>query len=259
MKNTTLLFALLAGFFCAKGQSYEHKWNIGIHGGGTQYRGDLGDGFYRFNKAFYGFGGLSVSRYLNRRWDAQILGTRGVAGYFGTWNADPAVRTNFITDLTTVNFLAKYKFLSPESFVTPYIAGGAALLFQRGRGESAREGDKYFDYAPELGVGINFRFGKYIILQLQEMFMYTSADDIDHTLGGLNDMYVFHTVGLTVNLPKLGGKSYGTPASAAGENIDKCPKIRQHRNKATRSEGQSLRKEKKAKKLLSRKNRRAKK
>ncbi|MBK7389876.1 MAG: hypothetical protein IPI23_12660 [Bacteroidetes bacterium] len=45
-------------------QTIDKKWNIGFHGGAEQYNGDLGNGFYKTDLPFYGFGGVSFSRYL---------------------------------------------------------------------------------------------------------------------------------------------------------------------------------------------------
>jgi hypothetical protein len=258
MKNSLLFFAF---FFCAgviNSQSYEHKWNVGLHGGFTQYNGDLGDGFYRFNKAFYGHGGISVNRYLSRRWDATLLATKGAAGYFGEWHPDPSVPTNFLIDLTTFNLLAKYKFLHPESFIRPYVFAGPSLLMQRGVGDHFVDRPNKFDFAGAGGAGINFHFGKFITFQIQEMFMYTGADDVDRLKGGMNDMYVFHTAGLTFNIGKLGKLGGPTEPDGVGSAIDKCPKVKQHRNKATKSQSQKLRKEKKSKRLAARKAKRSK-
>src|SRR3954464_8595908 len=103
MKNKILLFAFFLSSTILSSQSYEHKWNVGLHGGFMQYNGDLGNGFYRFEKAFYGNVGVSVNRYLTPHWDATILGTRGVLGYLGPWDPDPTVPTRFLTNITTIN------------------------------------------------------------------------------------------------------------------------------------------------------------
>ena len=84
MKKLLLLFTCLAFTFIVKAQTEDKKWNIGLHTGVTQYQGDLGNNFYKTDKAFYGFGGLSVSRYLGRHFDANLLLTKGTIGYNGT-------------------------------------------------------------------------------------------------------------------------------------------------------------------------------
>jgi OOP family OmpA-OmpF porin len=256
MKNTVLLLCLLLLTFSIAAQTPERKWNVGLHGGFTHYNGDLGNGFYRFQKAFYGHVGISVSRYLNRHWDATIFGTRGVAGYFGHWNPDPAVPTHFVANLTTLNLLARYNFFDPNFWMRPYICAGAGILFQSGIGDSYVNRGKKFDMAvPEIGAGINFKIGPIVGIQLQELFMYQSADDIDLVQTGMNDMYLLHTIGVTFNLGKF--SRFGDKQGSSIE-VDKCPKVKQHRNKITKNESKSLRKEKRMNKRAVRKARRVK-
>jgi hypothetical protein len=51
------------------------------------------------------------------------------------------------------------------------------------------------------------------------MFMYTSADDVDRRVKGINDMYLLHTIGLTLSPGKLPNKPMG---SRAGDRIARC-------------------------------------
>jgi hypothetical protein len=156
------------------------------------------------------------------------------------------VPTRFNANLTTVSLLAKYNFLRPDFFMRPYLAVGVGALFQNGIGDSYVSRRKVDVAVPEFGAGVNFHFGKYLGFQIQELLMYTSADDIDLVRGGMNDMYLMHTIGITCNLGKL-GKLGGPEQTGVGDRIDKCPKIKQHRNRVTKSEGNALRKEKKSK------------
>ena len=54
MKKILLLCICLAFTFISKAQTADKKWNIGLHGGVTQYQGDLGNNFYRFVGVFEG-------------------------------------------------------------------------------------------------------------------------------------------------------------------------------------------------------------
>jgi OmpA-OmpF porin, OOP family len=78
-KLIILAFVLSLGTVGA--QTEEERWNVGIHGGATQYRGELGNGWYSTRQAYYGLAGVSVSRYLTDRLDAVALFTRGEAGH----------------------------------------------------------------------------------------------------------------------------------------------------------------------------------
>ena len=81
MKKILLLCTCLAFTYIAKAQTEDKPWNIGLHAGVTQYQGDLGNNFYKTDKAFYGFGGISVSRYLGRYFDLNFLASKGTIGY----------------------------------------------------------------------------------------------------------------------------------------------------------------------------------
>jgi OmpA-OmpF porin, OOP family len=62
MKKILLLCICFAFTLITYAQTEDKKWNIGLQGGITQYAGDLGSDFYKFDQAWYGFGGLTFSR-----------------------------------------------------------------------------------------------------------------------------------------------------------------------------------------------------
>ena len=62
-------------------QNSDMKWAVGLHGGAEQYNGDFGNGFYRFDQEFYGFGGISVSRNLSDHFDLDLFGSLGEIGH----------------------------------------------------------------------------------------------------------------------------------------------------------------------------------
>ena len=109
-------FLLIAGILClniVSAQTADKKWNIGIHGGSMQYNGDLGNDFYKTNQPFYGFGGLSFSRYIGTHFDINLLVTKGEIGHSenGTegsfFSGVTAGTLNFrfnLTCLTQINF-----------------------------------------------------------------------------------------------------------------------------------------------------------
>jgi hypothetical protein len=207
---------------CVRAQTRDEKWNVGGHGGLAQYNGDLGNGWYSTHQAYYGLGGISVSRYINDRIDASFFGTYGELGYLGQYTVvnDRPLDNNFRIRLATGNFLLRYHLVSRESVVGPYVFGGVSAMNQQDRSIVRTPGSRSIDLAfPTAGGGLIFRFGPIISLQLQEMFMYTWADDVDHHAQGMNDMYLLHSIGLTFNLGKLGSRPMG---SRAGGRIDKC-------------------------------------
>ncbi len=51
MKKRFLLCMCFALTLITSAQTEDKKWNIGLHGGITQYRGDLGSDFYKFDQS----------------------------------------------------------------------------------------------------------------------------------------------------------------------------------------------------------------
>ena len=220
MKKIVLIFASCLFAFAASSQTEDKKWNIGIHGGLTQYNGDRGQEFYSTSQASYAFASLSLSRYLGKHFDASLFITRGELGNVEAKTAwTPAGDQNrFLTRMNTANLLLRYNLLSSKYVIRPYLYAGAGVIMHE---DYQTVNDERYDYAlPSFGGGLNIRLTSVISLQLQESFMYTTADDIDFAVGGgYNDGYLFHTAGLTFNL----GKKKDADKDGIADKNDKCP------------------------------------
>ena len=116
-KNIYLILFLIATPFCLLAQTKEHPWNIGIHYGRSQWNGDIGDDSYNWNGGFYGFKGISVSRYASKAFDVMVNINEGVIGY----KADTAPVPYFLNNKfhgeiygshTDGTIFIKYKFKS---------------------------------------------------------------------------------------------------------------------------------------------------
>lgn len=199
-------------------QTEEKKWNVGFHGGVTQYNGDRGMNFYATNQAAYGFAAVSISRYLNNHFDASIFFTRGEVG-----NVEPVTpwspandQNHFNVRLNTANVVIRFNLLAPRYVVRPYLYLGVGGIMH----ESIFGLKERFDYAlPSFGGGLNIALGNVVSLQLEESFMYTTTDVIDHTVGGgNNDGYLYHKAGLTFNL----GKKQDEDKDGVSDKKDKC-------------------------------------
>ncbi len=210
MKKIVLICICLAITFASYAQTIDKKWNIGLHGGATQYKGDLGNDFYKTDMAFYGMGGISVSRYIASHFDLNLFATKGTVGFN---RESGSFKRNVST--ATINF--RFNILNPESFVIPYLfVGGGVALFDKNLDVT----EKKVDYiAPDFGGGINLKLGKSVMFNLQETFMYSNADDRDGVVGNENDMYLFHSAGLTFNF----GKKKDADNDGVSDNKDKCP------------------------------------
>lgn len=210
MKKLLLLSLCVALALVTSAQTIDKKWNIGLHGGATQYKGDLGSDFYKTDMAFYGMGGISVSRYIMSHFDLNLFATKGTVGY----NREAG---NFKRNVTMATLNFRFNILNPESFVVPYLfVGGGVALFDK----NLDIDEKKVDYiAPSFGGGANFKLGKSVILNLQETFLYSTADNRDGVPeADENDMFLFHSVGLTFNF----GKKRDADGDGVSDHRDKC-------------------------------------
>ena len=210
MKKLLLLCICFASTLTTKAQTEDKKWNVGLHGGIIQYNGDLGRDWYKTDKTMYGFGGISVSRYLWKYIDVNVLYTRGTLGY------DSGV-TGFKSDFSHVTANLRFNLIGQEYFVRPYVFGGiGAILFDRQLNFHKPKIDTTF---PVAGAGINFRLSPVLSLNLQETFVFTNNDSRDGIVNGKKDDYLMHMAGLTFN--------FGCKKDADGDGVsdsrDKCP------------------------------------
>jgi len=209
MKKLVLLFTFLAIIVTSNAQTEDKKWNIGLHGGAIQYKGDLGNDFYNFDMAFYGFGGLSVSRYIGTHFDLNLLVTKGVTGFNqpgGYFNK------NFTSAL--VNF--RFNMFGPQYALRPYLfVGAGAMLFDKDLDITEAKVDYI---APSFGGGLNFRITPSLMLNLQETFMYSTSDERDGMVGDNNDAYLLHSAGITFNF----GHKKDADGDGVSDRHDKC-------------------------------------
>ena len=194
----------------ATAQTQDKKWAIGLHAGVSQYNGDLGNDFYKTSGQYYGFGGLSLSRYLGKNFDANLLVTKGAINFKGNTNS---FKNNFSSAL--LNF--RFNILGPNSPVRPYLlVGGGAILFDKNLDIK----ESKVDYvAPSFGAGINFRLSEVLMLNVQNLFLYSTEDKRDGVVADRNDAYLFHTAGLVFNF----GKKKDADLDGVADRNDKCP------------------------------------
>lgn len=211
MKKTLLICMCLALTLIINAQTIDKKWNIGLHGGISQYKGDLGNAMYTSNTS-YAFGGLSVSRYIGSHFDLNLLATKGTVGYNKVGGLG-----NFNSGFTSALLNFRFNILGPKSFVRPYLlAGTGAMLFDKNIDVTKAKVDYI---APSFGGGINLKLGPSVMLNLQETFLYSTGDDKDGMEGGANDMFLFHSAGFTFNF----GKKKDADMDGISDYKDKCP------------------------------------
>ena len=210
MKKLLLLCICFAFTLITYAQTEDKKWNIGLHGGITQYSGDLGTDFYKFDQAWYSFGGLSVSRYIVKHFDINLLITKGTMGY--NRNSD-----YFNTGFSSVLLNFRFNILSSRAVVNPFLfVGGGMFIFDKDLEISPSK----IDWAiPSFGGGINFKLGSTVNLNLQETFIYSTSDKRDGVVARENDFFLLHTVGVTFNF----GKKKDADNDGVSDRNDKCP------------------------------------
>ncbi|CAM3576011.1 OmpA family protein [Flavobacterium psychrophilum] len=211
-----LFLCICIGFtYTSRAQTEDRKWNIGVHGGITQYYGDLGRDWYETSNTMYGFGGLSVSRYLGKLFDANLLLSKGTIGY------NNGTTTGFKSDFNAASLNLRFNIVAPEYFIRPYIfTGVGAILFD----SQLHLHQSGYDYIlPSAGAGINFRLTPEIMLNLQETFLFSNKDRRDGVDNGTTDFkdkdsYITHMVGLTFNM----GKSKDEDQDGVSDKNDNC-------------------------------------
>ena len=108
MKKLFAISICLAILTIGNAQTIDKKWNIGLHGGLTQYNGDLGNDLYKTQKGTYAMGGISVSRYFAGHFDLNLLATKGSVGTDNT-------EGNFKRNVTTAILNCRFNILGPKS------------------------------------------------------------------------------------------------------------------------------------------------
>lgn len=217
MKKLILWLACCLTTLTAFTQTEEKKWNVGVHGGLTQYYGDLGNGFYQTDQASYAFAGISASRYLSKYFDLSLAFSRGELGYTDLSRRATVLNPNhFLIRHNTGNIAVRFHFTKPTAFIRPYLLAGAGLIWYEAVYSLPKE---HFIFSmPTVGGGFSFQFGSVVSLRLQESFLFTRADHIDGITAGENDMELFHTLALTFNL----GKQKDTDNDGVADKKDNC-------------------------------------
>ena len=193
-------------------QTADREWNAGIHGGLHNYYGDMGNGFYKFDKALYGFGGITVSKYLSPHFDLNLAGMKGELGYYKT--KTELMRASIVRGELNL----RYRFFScPEAIYNPYLLAGLGVIHFDDRFTIA-ETDIDF-VIPSVGAGIQIRIFEDVYFQLQEQLHFTNSDNKDYIEKDANEKYLSHRIGFTVNI----GKIKDADNDGIANRLDKCP------------------------------------
>jgi outer membrane protein OmpA-like peptidoglycan-associated protein len=216
MRKFILMGLIACTVAVASAQNSDHKWSIGLFGGKTEYNGDLGNAFIKFDKAFYPFGAISINRYLNPSFDLGVYSSYGEYGYKKT----PARR--FFGEKFDVSLLLTYKLsngyiFKEDALVTPYISAGVGMAHYHGnRVWNGR------DYIIPVGGGLKLNITNWFALQYQLLYNFTSHDKRDHQpTNGHNEQYAAHSVGFVFSF----GKMRDQDKDGVKDKYDLCPTV----------------------------------
>ncbi len=226
-----LLFRV--SFFCilllcsilVKSQTKIHRWALGGFGGTNQYSGDLGNRVFAFDQAAYGFGGVSLGRWLNPSWNVYFQGTYGAFGYSNKTDNYAGHKIDF--DLLFSLKLNNGLFLPLASKIEPFLMAGFGTAGYRGSEIPyvTREGYRVNDLIIPLGAGIKYQVNERWAIQYYFLYKLSDHDVRDRYVphvetNGRQDHYGQQNLGLVYVLGKIipDGDLDGTP-----DKIDICP------------------------------------
>lgn len=246
MKKTLLncfLFLIFFGFQ-ASAQTSDYKYSATLSAGISEYCGDLGNGFFKFNlgsgRTYYTngiastekkpfFAGISLARYLTKDFDVALSGSTGKWGYYS--NANQAFYDNFYyADLT-----ARWKFLGLEnSRITPYfLIGIGGRYLQTTKDDEFHGVNQYHflldnsgkkvlnDVVIPVGLGANIKVKDRIYVNVQSFFGWTSNDRAEGKIildRLANDLFWHHSIGVSY----VFGKMLDNDGDKVCDKRDKC-------------------------------------
>ena len=209
IKHQVLPLAILVILpFTSAAQNLHNKWTVGFFLGKTEYVGDWGNAFLRLDKAFYPAAAFSISRYLNSSFDAALFGSYGNYGFN---KKDVHLVSGIKTD---IGLQIRYKLcngylLDCNGNLSPFAVAGFGMAHFSGK--NVWNGRSLFAQA---GAGVSYSINSSIALQYMLLYSYTSDDKRDAKIGGLNDGYFTHALGIVFSFGK-------TPQSKRDQPINK--------------------------------------
>jgi len=211
MKNIlpSVLIALCLIFTDAKSQEMDNPWSVGAFGGITQYNGDLGVGFYKFQpKSNFVHFGFSTLYRIDTRFDFSSSISYGKWGY-----EEDALRSFEANQLQLSTGIRIRVFENDPYRINPYAHLGVGVAYLSGTDKPGT--DIFFPF----GVGAKARVNERLSIFFQETFAYTDHDNRDGEAKKDNDSFLMHSLGISWSL----GKEKDTDGDGVKDKEDRCP------------------------------------
>lgn len=230
MKKVFLAVCAAVASMASMAQTEDKPWSVGVYGGKVEAANDFGNKFFHVADGFYGAASLTVSRYLNNHFDAEL---QALWGRYGTKGGDfYATDPNIKAGMCYIDLTGKYKFIRSErnTLLNPYIfiSLGARHIHGLTKSSDANyetpSGDQEgCNFVLGGGVGCDLRISDTWGIRYFCKYGYPfggSADKNDTREGGkFNDEHLVHNLGVYFNFSGNNDKDGdGVPNS-----LDECP------------------------------------
>jgi OOP family OmpA-OmpF porin len=241
MKKIVLRPLIMAGLmlavihFPARAQNADQRTALSVYASGFQYHGTIGSEFWDLGNTKIG-AGISVHRYLTRGLDAGLHLNFGKLDFSGNWgNLGPNNPVSFNANVFTGMLGLKAKMnngwiLKEDARIAPYLVAGAEYISAGTDGMRPAEGgttrasfdENFRSFGIYGGAGIRVRLTDNLGLFIQTGQHYPLKDGLDGIVdpnAPLNDRFLQHQLGLTLNL----GKAKDTDGDGVPDRRDDCP------------------------------------
>ncbi|MBP5456797.1 MAG: OmpA family protein [Paludibacteraceae bacterium] len=219
MKKIVLIGTALLSLSAAA-QTEEYPWTVGLYGVKSEYNGDLGNNFFDVTQKFNAMGALSISRYLNKHFDASLYVAYGRYGSEDLNAQSSTLAQEFKSNMLYADLTAKYKILREEYAWRPFIYAGVGFrqLTKAGGGDNlCKDGN---DIVPTVGLGCDVALSEHWGLRYTCGYGYGTSDDLDsRECGDFNDQQLLHSLGVTYS---FAFKPSDKDKDGVIDKLDKC-------------------------------------
>jgi len=189
-----IILALLFGTI-SFAQTSENPWSVGVNFNPKEYKGDLGDSYFKFKNLNLN-PGLTVSRYVNDFLDVNLGANYGEYSYSSELGS-------FSSNVLDLGLKARIKLnngmlLKKDAKLAPYVTAG--LGFNILDGFNQNDDNQNFLNIP-VGGGVRWNYNDWFSIGYELTHNINSNDEYDFsTAESGNDSYLGHQIGLNFGL-----------------------------------------------------------